>query len=64
MKRKLWVVMSLALALPTSIMAISYLAYILVEKRLINLYVGAIIIVAYIVGILYLMVKGANSKKS
>ena len=64
MNKKLWIVMSLALALPSSIMAISYLVYTLVEKEAIHIYVGAAIIVSYIAAILYMMVKGATSKNN
>ena len=64
MNKKLWTVMSLALALPSSIMAVTYIVYQLVENKLINLYVGSLIIVVYIVSLLFMMVKGANSKKN
>lgn len=64
MNKKYLIVMSLAMGLPTSILAISYFVYKLIEKETIGIYSGAAIIVLYISSILILMVKSAKSKSN
>lgn len=63
MDKKLLAVMGLAMALPTSILAVSYVVYQLIEKKLISSGVGVTIIVAFVLNMFILMFRNLRKNK-
>lgn len=63
MDKKLLAVMALALALPTTVLIVSWIVLELIKKELIGNTTGLLIILAVIVNIFYMMFKHLGKQK-
>jgi len=64
MNKKFWIVMGLALGLPSTIVGLFFLLYHLVKQQLISWNTALILLVAVVVYMLYLMVKNGLDRKN
>lgn len=62
--RKFWLVMGLALGLPSTIVGVFFLLYYLVQNNIISWNVALGIIIAVVAYMLYLMVKNGLERKN
>lgn len=56
-------IMGLTMALPSTIIGVSYFAYLLIEKGIIPSWLGLVIILVAIGNIFFLIIRGLKNKK-